>query len=77
MDECEKILTETEAAWRRAYGPDDADGLKAKVALGVLYMGRGRHADAQKLFEEALASQERILGADHKDLLNTLSAKYA
>jgi non-specific serine/threonine protein kinase/serine/threonine-protein kinase len=73
MDECEKILTETQAAWTRAYGPDDADGLKSKVALGVLYIGRGRNDDAQKLFEEALASQERILGADHKDLVNTLS----
>jgi non-specific serine/threonine protein kinase/serine/threonine-protein kinase len=73
MDECEKVLTETEAAWTRAYGPDDPDGLKSRVALGVLYMGRGRYADAQKLFEGALASQERILGADHKDLVNTLS----
>ena len=73
MDECEKILSAVVPEWVRLFGAEDVDGLKAKVSLGVLYMGRDRSPDAQKLFEEALAAQERTLGSEHKDLVNTLS----
>ncbi len=47
--------------------------------LAVLYDNQGRYAEAEPLYERALAIQEEVLGAEHPDVavsLNNLAALY-
>jgi tetratricopeptide (TPR) repeat protein len=51
----------------------------ALADLGARHIGSGRYVDAEALFKESLAIQERILGPDHTDVavaLNFLSEIY-
>jgi tetratricopeptide (TPR) repeat protein len=41
--------------------------------LGLLYQAQGQYAQAEPLFQRALAFRERVLGADHPDVATSLN----
>jgi tetratricopeptide (TPR) repeat protein len=47
------------------------DTLGSKLGLANVARMQGRFAQADSLFTETLAAQERVLGADHPDVLAT------
>ena len=50
-------------------GPDHPDALNSRNSLAAAYLAAGRAADAIPLFEQTLASRERLLGPDDPDIL--------
>ena len=60
-------------------GPDHPDVARSLNNLADLYERQGRYAEAQPLFERALAIRERAVGPDHPDTatsMNNLAAFY-
>src|SRR5262249_7987328 len=54
-------------------GPDHPDTLTSMKHLANSYQALGRHAEALKLREEALALQKAKLGPDHRETLRTMN----
>ncbi len=48
-------------------GPDHPDVARSLNNLADLYERQGRYAEAEPLFERALAIRERAVGPDHPD----------
>ena len=64
---------------RRRSGRTTPTSPSALNNLAVLYQGTGRYAEAEPLFERALAIREKALGPDHPDVatrLNNLAVLY-
>ncbi|KAH7021522.1 Tetratricopeptide repeat-domain-containing protein [Microdochium trichocladiopsis] len=51
----------------------DGDQLEALHNLGNLYAQQGRRAEAEAMYQRALAGYERALGPDHTDTLKTVN----
>lgn len=73
LDEAEGLL---ETMLSRLPGGDDDFDLPRAVALssrGSIKMLRGDHAEAERLYREALDLRLQVLGADHEESINNLS----
>ena len=46
-------------------GPEHPDTLTSVNNLAFLYRSQGRYAEAEPLYQRALAGMERVLGKDH------------
>ena len=60
-------------------GPDHPDTLASRTNLALAYADAGRAAEDIPLFEQALASRDRVLGPDHPATLasrTNLAAAY-
>jgi tetratricopeptide (TPR) repeat protein len=56
-----------------AWGPDHTSTLDTVNNLGSLYADQGRLADAERLFNRALAGYEKAWGPDHTSTLRTVN----
>ena len=54
-------------------GPDDPDVAKTLYNLAQLYLRQRRYTQAESLYQQAMAIQEKSLTSDHPDLAATLN----
>ncbi|KAJ1337372.1 protein O-GlcNAc transferase [Microdochium nivale] len=54
-------------------GLADKDQLDALHYLGILYANQGRLAEAEAMYQQALAGKEKAVGPDHTDTLRTVN----
>ena len=53
-------------------GPDDTSTLDTVNNLGILYGDQGKLAEAEQMYQRALAGKEKALGPDHTSTLDTV-----
>ncbi|MBV8330189.1 MAG: tetratricopeptide repeat protein, partial [Verrucomicrobia bacterium] len=56
------------------YGPKDPETAEAINELAVLFQKNGEYTKAEPLYRQALAIQQKVLGAEHLDTAATLNA---
>ncbi len=55
-----------------AFGPDDVRLATSLNNLALLYKAQGRYAEAEPLYQRALAIREKALGPEHPDVAASL-----
>ena len=58
----------------KALGRDHPEVATALNGLALLYFDQGRYADAEPLYQRALAIREKALGRDHPDVAGSLNS---
>ena len=70
---------EAEKQWLAAlqeaenFGPEDPRLATSLNNLAVLYRAQAKYAEAEPLYQRALAIQEKVLGPEHPDVANSLN----
>jgi len=74
-DEAEDLIRRALASARAAAGAEQRNPTVAKYTghLGLVLQEKGKSADAEAAFREALAMQVDLLGEDHPEVVTTLS----
>jgi tetratricopeptide (TPR) repeat protein len=67
-----EIAALVETTGRHARAPTESLA-RLSTSIGMIHMNRGQPADARVRFEQALALAEPVLGADHPQVLTTLT----
>src|SRR5947199_3589480 len=57
----------------KALGPDHTSTLDTVNNLGILYVNQGKLAEAEQMYQRALAGKEKALGPDHTSTLDTVN----
>ena len=73
FDEAEKLLLEVVNARLRLHGEMNRGTLTSMANLGLVYYNSGRPQLAEEWFRRELRGAEKILPADHPDLLISLN----
>ncbi len=72
--DCAEAEKQSEAALKEAeaFGPDDVRLATSLNNLALLYKAQGRYAEAEPLYQRALAIDEKALGPEHPDVATSL-----
>jgi tetratricopeptide (TPR) repeat protein len=71
VEEAASLLTEAHQVFQDAVGDEHLKTGRTKAWLAAALAGLGRHAEAERLLDEALAVQRSQLPADHPHLLES------
>ncbi len=71
--EAEKVGIQVLTASRRELGGEDPLTLDSMVELARIWKGQARLSESLELLRKCLDLQERVLGSDHSDTVNTRS----
>ena len=59
--------------YEKALGPEHSSTLDTIHNLGILYKDQGKLAEAEVMYEQALAGYEKALGPEHISMLRTIN----
>jgi len=70
--DCAEAEKQSEAALKEAEAFDDVRLATSLNNLALLYKAQGRYAEAEPLYQRALAIREKALGPEHPDVATSL-----